>query len=201
VFIKDNVQLLENVIPEELSDQIEGALFHNEFPWYYYPTHVVPENDSRYYAFDQDNIVECPGLIHNFCEDGVVSSTYNQFFVDLLQNVEVSSNIKIDKLFRIRGRLCLRHPGKEESHNGAHIDYHMEEDFYSMIYYVNTSDGDTVIFDKKQNFDVSEKPSIMHRYKPKKGNFLLFDGKMYHAGNFPSHNASRATINYVFTVK
>ena len=201
MFIKDKVQLLENVIPEEVSNQIEELMLNDSFPWYFYPTHVVPENDSRYYAFDQTNVVETPGLLHNFCENGSVSSNYSQYFIEILQYIEMAVDVKIDKLFRIRGRLSLRHPGNENTHNGVHIDYHMDEDFYSMIYYVNDSDGDTVIFDKREGFDVNEKPTIIHRFKPKKGNFLLFDGKMYHAGNFPVQNASRAIINYDFTVK
>tara|TARA_R100000808_G_C2080651_1_gene104632 strand:+ start:46 stop:657 length:612 start_codon:yes stop_codon:yes gene_type:complete len=202
VFVDNYVKVLDNIIPPPFADSIEHKLLSTKFPWYYVPHHVVKENDVRYNYFSSDNLVESPGLIHDFVEDGSINSEHHELFYNLLWFVEREMNFQLSKLYRIRGRMSLRHPGNEHTYTGPHIDYGMPENYYSMIYYVNNSDGDTVIFDKRYECDIDGKspPKILHRIKPKKGTFLLFDGKMYHSGNFPIKADVRVVINYDFSI-
>ena len=63
-----------------------------------------------------------------------------------------------------------------------------------MLYYVNDSDGDTILYDKTIDdipFDVQYPDeycdlNIAHRITPKKGRVLFFDGRHYHAPSSPS---------------
>ena len=57
-----------------------------------------------------------------------------------------------------------------------------------MIYYVNNSDGDTVIYDNKK----------LVRVKPEAGKILMFDGSLYHASSRPTKNKLRKVVNINF---
>jgi hypothetical protein len=77
-----------------------------------------------------------------------------------------------------------------------------------MVYYVDDSDGDTIIFDKifcqtDETYDpISAEPlPELLRYTPKKGSAIFFNGHRYHAGNYPNNYSSRIVINYDFITK
>ena len=60
------------------------------------------------------------------------------------------------------------------------------------IYYVNDSDGDTVIFNERQK---SEEYTIAESITPKKNRLLVFDGDIYHTGHSPKKHRNRILIN------
>jgi len=69
--------------------------------------------------------------------------------------------------------------------NNRHVDRRSEH--VVCLYYVNDSDGDTVLF----NGDTEE---VIQRVTPKRGRVVLFDGGTYHASGKPTVNC-RAVIN------
>jgi hypothetical protein len=76
-----------------------------------------------------------------------------------------------------------------------HVD--MEDEHHLVcLYYVNDSDGDTILFDKMlgEGNDLQNTP-IFARIKPKKGRVLVFCGRQYHAASLPEHNI-RTIINF-----
>lgn len=74
-------------------------------------------------------------------------------------------------------------------HNNPHVDF----PFPHMVglYYVNDSDGDTIIWDG------DKKESIT----PKRGRFAVFDGKYYHASACPRNNPTRIVLTFNFSVQ
>jgi hypothetical protein len=74
------------------------------------------------------------------------------------------------------------------------------------IYYVNDSDGDTVIFNKQSGnyvFDTQLKElkpndlPILQTITPKKGRCVIFNGKFFHASTQPTTGV-RCIINFNF---
>jgi hypothetical protein len=67
-----------------------------------------------------------------------------------------------------------------------------------MVYYVNDSDGDTVIFKERWlgKADYSIK-NIETRITPKANRAVIFDGLRYHTGSVPTKN-NRVLINMNF---
>jgi hypothetical protein len=65
-----------------------------------------------------------------------------------------------------------------------------------MLYYVNDSDGDTVLYDKSfedlkivdEYVDNKNELNIVHRITPKRGRVVFFDGTVYHAPSTPTKN-------------
>ena len=68
---------------------------------------------------------------------------------------------------------------------------------YSAVYYVNDSDGDTIIYD--QQFQGNPNPPLelteKRRIDPKANRLLLFNGKYFHTGSSPAKNKNRIIIN------
>lgn len=98
---------------------------------------------------------------------------------------------------RVKTNLMLPSVKKNSlSYNRPHID-HPSSYAKTLIYYVNDSDGDTVIFDKKYTGQDPGKLNIVQRIKPKAGTAVMFDSNTYHAGSTPEV-CRRSVINVIF---
>jgi|TARA_R110000803_G_scaffold149938_1_gene215393 hypothetical protein len=66
------------------------------------------------------------------------------------------------------------------------------------IYYINDSDGDTVIFNEKDNTPIrnNEEISVRKVIKNKRGRLVLFDQSLLHAGCPPIKSNQRLVINF-----
>jgi hypothetical protein len=95
---------------------------------------------------------------------------------------------------------CLRTP---------HTDISFEEEipegskFVSLIYYVNTSDGNTVLFDKKSTMftPLEEMPKVLMEITPKQGQLLVFDSTHYHTNWTPVESEYRMVINIILMLE
>jgi hypothetical protein len=105
-------------------------------------------------------------------------------------------------------RSFLYVPLKEDMINcttGIHFDNYYDN--YTFIYYVNDSDGDTVIFEQtKDDYPTLARSTVCYhqelsmfkehaRIPPKKGRIVMFDGARYHCGTQPRTN-HRCIINF-----
>ena len=83
---------------------------------------------------------------------------------------------------------CEIHPfnkiPKNLNHNVAHID--LGEPHYSITYYLNDCDGDTIFFKD----DYTE----LQRVKPKENRMYISDG-IYHASSNPKNTSFRKVLN------
>jgi hypothetical protein len=69
--------------------------------------------------------------------------------------------------------------------------------FISLLYYVNTADGNTVLFDKKTNIftQLDEMPKVLMEVTPKQGQLFIFDSTYYHCNWTPVDSEYRMVIN------
>jgi hypothetical protein len=65
-----------------------------------------------------------------------------------------------------------------------------------MVYYVDTVDGDTVVFDKYDS-ETGELGEPI-RNTPLQGSLIAFKSNMYHASSNPIKSARRTVINMAF---
>ena len=65
------------------------------------------------------------------------------------------------------------------------------------LYYLNDSDGDTVIFDQTEE---SSSYTVKKRVSPEQGKFICFDGKHYHASTCPKMFTKRLVLTVNFSV-
>lgn len=207
--IKDEILEIENLIPNSYQNliisRIDGV---NHFPWFTlhkigHPDFFSKGQNSQY---KDPYITDDIGLFH-MAFDGTMYSPHYDFFYPILSFFEEKSSISVKKLLRIR--LRYTHPSLHHTPNKyapPHVDFPTSHPYYTLIYYVDDADGDTIIFDKLYNQNENYSPvlenalPILHRIKPKKGKAVFFNGHRYHSGNYPIETSSRIVINFDFEI-
>jgi len=156
------------------------------FSWFLFPRTAVDFVDS-------DNVIETSQLVHQFLKDGEQNSDYLKDTFSVAEYLQKKINIKIDDWDRIKGN-CLfpYHNYTKDNHHPIHQDISKEDNYYTFLYYVNDSDGDTRFFDEN-NLEES-----IFKCTPKKGTGVLFPSKTWHSSSNPMHSDYRMVINYVF---
>jgi|TARA_B110000503_G_scaffold65815_3_gene103349 hypothetical protein len=208
--IKDEILYIENLIPETFQDSvIDRVQGDQHFPWFLlhrigHPDHYGKGTTPNYV---DPNITDDVGFFH-MAFDGNVVSPYYDFFRSILEFFTEKTNIKVANMLRVR--LRYTHKGynhSAEKYASPHVDFYTGSPYYTLVYYVNDSDGDTIIFDKIFNPSEEAYNPIMSdplpelvRVNPKKGCGLFFNGHRFHAGNFPINYSSRIVINFDFEI-
>ncbi len=114
------------------------------------------------------------------------------------------AGLRFSTLIRVRLGLFPRNPEDVPFHN-PHVDFY--EPHMVGLYYVNDSDGDTVVFDQTADqVTVQESVTLannrrfteMGRVTPQKGRMAFFDGKHYHASMHPMKSSHRIVITFNF---
>jgi hypothetical protein len=67
---------------------------------------------------------------------------------------------------------------------------------WTILYYVNDSDGDTIIFNEKYNGNSLKNYSINKKISPQKGRCVMFRTNTFHSSGIPIKNLGRIIINY-----
>lgn len=99
---------------------------------------------------------------------------------------------KLKKLIRIRMGLITRTP--QEVIHAPHKDD--VDDHVTGIYYLNETDGDTVIYNETEQ---SNNYTIKERLTPKANTWHEFNGAHYHSSSAPTQNEKRIVMTYNFT--
>lgn len=164
--------ITDSAISKQYQSHIEQILTDKEFPWSFLPE-VTNYNQTT------DN--SQPGFSHIAFNDNK-SSQYYDVFYSLLLSICGSIKYEIKDLYRIRVGCLLK--TNTNRHNTIHRDYEFPHD--TMLYYVNDSDGDTIVHTSDHVKSIS----------PKSGRVLLFDGRYFHASSNPRQSSHRFVITY-----
>lgn len=190
---------IENVISKVYQDQIEAEAASDAMAWYFHAESARPDlNFSQSFG----------GFFHMAYDAAVVASpvrsAINAALVPVLFTFCEKAKIGFHSLLRVRLGLFTRTLLDVKFHN-PHVD--SEEPHGVALYYVNESDGDTVVF-KETIADLPIPESAEHanagrftelkRITPRRGKMAYFDGKHYHASMHPMQHASRIVITFNF---
>jgi hypothetical protein len=194
--MNDNIYEIENIIPIDYQNHIEKTMLGSNFPWYYNPSLVSPDQQFSQRADNHQ------GFNHLFLEAGKISPHFESLY-PLVLSITSHPCIVSNNLVRMRANLTLNSAGSSLEHHLPHIDSFFPH--YVAIYYVNDSDGDTIIFNEtNDSYDSGDADinkiktgpfTIKRRVTPKKGKVLIFEGKYYHTSSWPIVNKCRSVIN------
>ncbi len=183
------MEIIDDFLDKAISDNLEQTLSSNDFPWYYsnYTTY------SKHYTTDKTR--DCSQFTHVFFLHGNINSGY----FSLIQPIIDASGRSPEKLVRAKANLIYRHSDwPPDVYNLPHADHTKEVDAESLLYYVNDSDGCTVIFEEKEPIN-SHELTVRHKIAPYKNRLIIFDSMILHASTPPSSHELRMVINLVFT--
>ena len=183
----DSLIIIDDVISKGYQDFIEKM--SKDFPWYFRDQIT----DSREGSNDMSTGLTFD-IFNKNCQN--IEEEYNRSpFADGLIPLLCEAVGKVDndrvilEIFRIRAGMFIKN--QNDIPHQSHID---RDDFhYTMLYYVNDSDGPTKFYDHKDG-------EVVKMVDPKKGRAVLFTGDTYHASSSPRNHSNRIVLNYNFLI-
>ena len=188
----------KNFLPTSLANELHDKVTSNEFPWYWLDD-VTANPEERKEV--KDRLPSQPGMHHTpYCENSGPSHFFGDFQFIYHYIIE-AMDLDWKEWYLSRLRVGLNFPSFRKEHilhNQPHVDFPESEtvDHFTCLYYINDSDGPTVVFNEKEK---SKLYTVKYQCHPEKNKLFVFDGKHYHASSCPQHHDARLaiTINIV----
>lgn len=161
------IRVIDNVISEKYSQFLFEEIV--KLKWTFVPNLSYSENNSTDNCGFSYNFF----LAKNLSSDNIEKKLEEYHYIKplLLDAFEkFGLNVGVENVVRCRARLTVQK--HQEIIEDKHNDYSFPH--LVLIYYINTTDGDTVLFEKDQ---------IVERVSPKRGRCILFDGNILHASS------------------
>jgi len=185
------IEVIDNALDEPIFKSITDIVISDKgnFPWYLvkdiYDINKFPNGIQTYQLTHHlfSNIKEYNGGYS--LED---KSPHTRFIHKLIIPVLKKNKIYGD-IVKSKFNLLFPHPKIKNNldHNVTHID--LGEPHYSILLYLNDSDGDTVFFKDKGNIELK-------RITPKSNRMIISNG-LYHTSTNPIKFNFRAVLNIV----
>ena len=189
---------IRDVIDYNYSQAILDKVTSIDFDWHYMNDTTIEnklEQDPKHSTPCFANLVYHPTKEHN---------PHLDFFMPLLTETCNKAGLKLHTLLRMRLGFLLNtkysFPHLPYTWNTPHRDF--EQEHYTACYYVNTSDGETVIFhETEQPLLGKQKFHPMFKSAPLQGKVLIFNGWHYHASMCPKVFNRRIVMTMNFTAR
>jgi len=171
--------IIEKLLPQELEDKVNKLIMGAGFPWYWNAENIIPQTpDESIFQFT-----------HVFYLRRKPWSPYYNLMAMIAGFFVEQTGLKIKRIVRIKANLIpnIAHT-PEQLHNLEHSDVEVDKEgnFVTFVYYVDDSDGDTVMLDGS-NITSS----------PIKGNIIWFNSKLRHRSTVPVKHKRRVVINFI----
>src|SRR3954470_17561429 len=187
---------IDDVIPKPYQDQLEAEA--SALGWYFHDETARPGlGFARSFG----------GFFHmafDAASPAPVVSAINALLVPLLFVSVDKAKLKFNDLIRVRLGMFPQTQLDVPYHN-PHVDFYTPHQVG--LYYVNDSDGDTVVFNETSD-KVSLEQSVQYandrrfteqiRISPRKGKMAFFDGRYYHASMHPVSHSKRIVVTFNF---
>ncbi len=192
------MKFIENIVTEKVAERAKRLFLQDHFEWYYNSSSSTFKEGSKVVLMD-DNTKESIQFTHKLFTDGNFDSEYVDFVMKIMKGLEEKEGIVCTQMLRAKANLLPQDSSYGEgNYHPPHVDIVNPTNInYSLIYYVNDSDGDTILFNEEFGDEFTEL-TIAHKQTPKQGCALLFKSGTYHASTSPMLTKSRVVINIVF---
>jgi len=193
----------ENVLPIEEKHALFNLICSDTFPWYYNASTAPKKYEVYGEEGGMTNSLETHQFTHTFFKNNKINSDFFHVIEPFFPIIDSIFNFKVIEIDRIKANLMTPMVRNFNETNPKHHDADVCKDgrsLLSIIYYVNESDGDTILYNKEypdQPNDLKEK----HRIKPIENSMVVFPSTLYHAGSNPINFSRRIVLNFVLEVK
>jgi hypothetical protein len=183
--------IVDNVLPNVLHEKLlQTVLDVRNFPWYFLPDVVDSRNNKSLLN---------GGLFHALWENETPYSKISDIGLSVLLLACEKTELNFQSIYRMQTNLLL--PTKEKNILSPHVDFDsVQKNDYVLVYYVNESDGDTVIYDCLSPDKFNKSNKIIKQITPKPNSAVIFDARLYHSATCPMQAKSRIVINCCFKV-
>lgn len=171
-------------ISAEQADNVEKFVFSPQMLWTLSTSSVDHDENIIQY----DNSVDHYQFTHVLYSGDVPQSQLFEEFHKLFISFVQKNNIEYKSLMRMKINLVTGGSNLEGKYMPPHTDAPFDHKVF--IYYINDSDGNTILFDDNKN--------IVESVAPEKGLGICFDGTIIHSNRFPIKNNFRCVLNVAF---
>lgn len=200
-------KIFDDLLPPTLVNRFENTLLSDQFAWFALDNLSLGEQEQKYKFNYKDgyNYIETHGMSSLLYKDDLWYDPYSLYMMgrQLIDYVLTETDLNMRRILRMKANYLTQnvdHNFDDMSINFPHLDNYNEH--YVLVYYVNDSDGDTILFNEKWEKDDKNKDIINltteARVSPKRGRILLFDGLQYHTSQNPIKYDKRCILNINF---
>lgn len=191
---ESEIIVIDDVLSPSHLAMVTEAIKSNRFPWYFM-------GNTHTYA---DQIGENSfGFIHWLHEPDAVDaepSAYLNVVSPILYIMLDRTNLRFNRLIRARVNLSTKAPKQHDGY--PHVDWTEQIPYFSGLFYLEDSDGDTCFYDYRvvggmASKDPSER-KIIKRVTPRKNSAVVFNGNIAHTAMLPLRHDTRTVINFCF---
>ena len=180
---------VRQIVDIEYQDKIYDYLTDPSFTWNY-------EEDVTT-ALINTPAASTPTFNHVIYDYSRVENPHYGLLEQLVTEIQQQFKLKITEMINVRAEFLLNTkypiPSLPYKHNTPHRDYDTEH--FVVTYYVNESDGETVVFNE---VEPAPKYYSMHRCMPQKGKALFFNGEHFYADTCPKVHTKRIALTFKF---
>lgn len=182
----------DNFLNEFTINEIENIFKSNDNRWGYSPTTL----EQDYYNYNEIIHTEEFSDTQYFHMSPDPGSRALEFANIVVNEFTKKHGIKNFNISRIRFNVT---PTVDKSFvTRPHVDW--SEPHLVLLYYVNNSNGDTIIYDQKYDGSNITETSIFKQISPKRGSAFIIDGSHYHSLVVPQNGDLRKVINFNLTI-
>lgn len=175
--------ILDNFLPKNYVEDIYNIVF-TQLPWFF--VEDITYANSKDMLDKQAKLY--PGFSHVLKENMHVSPFFNYFLPIIFCGLKhIDKEDAVLGVSAARAFLQLPLDKNHSSRNNIHVDTFDRHTVF--LFYVNDSDGDTIIFGRDKN------NNPLMSVTPKKNRAVIFDGSFYHCSSTPTKE-KRAVINF-----
>jgi Rps23 Pro-64 3,4-dihydroxylase Tpa1-like proline 4-hydroxylase len=169
------IEVYDNLISKNYLRDIQNYFIGGNAQWTYMPSMTYGNTEENIQSF---------GFSIGICDHGNFQNTYPATLLKgLLYQIQEKTNK--NQILRSRIDMTVYNPNKYR--HEIHIDLPKEIDNITTIFYLNDSDGNTLLYDLNDN--------VLQEVEPVENRLLVFSGDIPHTGHSPSKNKSRVLIN------
>ena len=190
----NDIIIIDNAISKSRQVELEDLCKDKSFTWTYGSGSIRPSDIVKYNFSTSNLAINVPQMYSELYVEQEIVQPMTLAFLPVLSAIPYN----IDVLIKLKINLTLPASGATDYTYGMpHTDFPNVPENITALYYINDSDGDTVIFNELQGFQ--NQLTERMRIKPKQGRLVVFNGNVIHAGNNPTTNEPRlvANINFI----
>ena len=182
--------IIDKVLSDSYAKEIKDAFMSDIFPWYF-NDHVIKTAQTTVDPFQ---------FTHTIFFDNEVKSDIYSLVRPMIYFIEFHTRLKIKRIVRIKANLITRNNSVLDVYRTIHQDITATDEnnnaknFKSFLYYVDDSDGDTLMF-------ADDKKTEVLRVTPQANKAVYFDSNIWHTSTFPKIKQRRLVINFIFEVE
>jgi hypothetical protein len=202
----NDIIVLDDVIPKRTQYRLADYVCDSEFAWNDY-NHILTAGMYFKDVTVTSDMNMCPSdsliklcYYNDFRRSKIFDETIYWLGMAVLDGYSQKTGEKVNGVMRMKvnnqsvspiygydGNCC----------NEIHVDnFEMHK---TLVYYINDSDGDTILFDKLWEPGIKEYAvKTAERVTPKQGRIVCFNGLRFHAPSNPIHNRRRYVLNINF---